>query len=82
MNNNLTIIFSFGGNKLSMQCQRSEKIEDVFQRFCVKAQVNINDVKFYYNSTEFKVWGKTLEQLNLQNFLTIEVVMDKNLRGA
>ena len=79
---NLTIIFSLGGNKLSMQCQKSEKIEDVFKRFCIKAQVDINDVKFYYNSTEFKVWGKTIEQLNMQNFFTIEVVMDKNLRGA
>ncbi len=79
---NLTIIFSLGGNKLSLQCKKNEKIEDVFKRFCTKAQVKIEDVKFYYNSTEFKVWGKTLEQLNLPNFFNFEVVNDKTLRGA
>ncbi len=79
---NLTIMFSFGGNKISLQCQKNEKIEEVFKRFCAKAQLNYNDVKFYYNSTEFKVWGKTLEQLNLANFFTFEVVNDKTLRGA
>ena len=56
--------------------------EEVFKRFCAKAQLNYNDVKFYYNSTEFNVWGKTLEQLNLANFFTFEVVNDKTLRGA
>ena len=79
---NLTIMFSFGGNKISLQCQKNEKIEEVFKRFCAKAQLNYNDVKFYCNSKEFKVWGKTLEQLGLTNFFTFDVVNDKTLRGA
>ncbi len=65
-----------------MQCKKSEKIDDVFNRFCVKAQVNKSDLKFYYNSSEVRFFGKTLEQLGMNNFFTFDVVSDKYVSGA
>ncbi len=79
---NLNIQFNFGNQNLMIQCKKSDKIEDVFKRFYIKAQVKPEDVKFYYNSTEFTYWGKTLEQLNIQNFFTFDVVSDKYVSGA
>ena len=79
---NINLIFDFAGNRLTMQVLKSDKIDDVIQRFCTKAQVNRGDVKFYFDSREFNVSGKTIEQLNLQNFVTFTVVIDKTLKGA
>ena len=79
---NVTLIFIFEGNRLAIHAKKSDKIEDVFLRFCTKAQVNRGDVKFYFNSAEFKIWGKTVEQLDLRNLLEITVVKEIDLRGA
>ncbi len=81
-NDNLTIIFKFLGNNWSLQCKKSDLIDDVFQRFCVKAQVNKSDLKFYYNSAEVRFFGKTLEQLGMNNFFQFDVVSEKYVSGA
>ena len=82
MDDNINIRFNLGAQNLMIQCKKSDKIEDVFNKFCIKAQVKREDVKFYYNSTEFTYWGKTLEQLNIQNFFTFDVVTEKYVSGA
>ena len=82
MSNNITLIFDVGGNKMTMQCQKTDKIDDVFQRFCTKAQVNLDEVQFYYNSTVWTYKDKTLEQLGLQNYFTFTVVSAKTVVGA
>ena len=82
MSNNITLIFEFKGNKMTMQCQKDDKIDDVFQRFCTKAQVKLDEVQFYYNSTIWTYKGKTLEQLGLQSFFTFNVVSEKTVVGA
>ena len=53
MDDNINIRFNLGAQNLMIQCKKSDKIEDVFNKFCIKAQVKREDVKFYYNSTEF-----------------------------
>ena len=82
MDDNINIRFNLGAQNLMIQCKKSDKIEDVFNKFCIKAQVKREDVKFYYNSTEFTYWGKTLAQLNVQNFFTFDVVTEKYVSGA
>ena len=82
MDDNINIRFNLGAQNLMIQCKKSDKIEDVFNKFCIKAQVKREDVKFYYNSTEFTVWGKTLDQLKVQNFFTFDVVTEKYVSGA
>ncbi len=82
MDDNINIRFNLGAQNLMIQCKKSDKIEDVFNKFCIKAQVKREDVKFYYNSTEFTLWGKTLAQLNVQNFFTFDVVTEKYVSGA
>jgi hypothetical protein len=82
MDDNINIRFNLGAQNLMIQCKKSDKIEDVFNKFCIKAQVKREDVKFYYNSTEFTYWGKTLDQLKVQNFFTFDVVTEKYVSGA
>ena len=77
MSDFLNIKFNFGNKNLVIQCKKTDQISDVFQRFYVKAQVNKDDVKIYYNGTEFTYWGKTIEQLGLPNFFTFDAVMEK-----
>ncbi len=78
---NLSVIFDYSGNSLTLQCKGNEVIDDVFKRFCVKAQMNINDVTFYYNSTEVKSSGKTLDALGIKNLFRFSVV-GKSVIGA
>ena len=82
MDDNINIRFNLGAQNLMIQCKKSDKIEDVFNKFCIKAQVKREDVKFYYNGTEFTYWGKTLDQLKVQNFFTFDVVTEKYVSGA
>ena len=82
MDDNINIRFNLGAQNLMIQCKKSDKIEDVFNKFYIKAQVKREDVKFYYNSTEFTYWGKTLDQLKVQNFFTFDVVTEKYVSGA
>ena len=71
---NLAVIFDYGGNSLTLQCKSNEVIDDVLRRFCVKAQLDINDVTFYYNSQVIKLSGKTLEALGVKNLFKFSVV--------
>ena len=82
MDDNINIRFNLGAQNLMIQCKKSDKIEDVFNKFYIKAQVKREDVKFYYNGTEFTYWGKTLDQLKIQNFFTFDVVTEKYVSGA
>ncbi len=82
MADNFTITFNYQGAYMTVQCKQTDKIDDVFAKFFSKAQVNQNDVKFYHNSREFLVWGKTLEQLGFKNFTTFDVVNEKHVSGA
>ena len=79
---NLNIVFNFAGNSITLQCKGNEVVDDVFKRFCAKAGVNSNDVKFYYNSSEVKYSGKTLENLGVKNFFNFSVVSAKHVSGA
>ncbi len=78
---NITLIFSYAGNNLSLQCQSNETLEAVYRRFCTKVDRNIGDFKFYYNSMEVPPCNKTLSNLNLQNFNQFNVV-ENNVVGA
>ena len=79
---NLAVIFNFQGNKMTLQCKSDEVIDDVFKRFCAKANVNASDVKFYYNSLEVKNSGKTLQNLGVHNLFNFDVVRAKIVVGA
>ena len=64
-----------------MQCRESDMTKDVFQRYANKAQKNVNDLQFYYNSMMIPCCDKTLYNLQIKNFSTINVV-DNTVIGA
>ena len=78
---NISVVFNYQGNQLTVQCKTDEVIEDVFKRFCIKAHVDINNVKFYYDSAEINLFGKTLEALGVKNLINFNVV-SKTVIGA
>ena len=79
---NLSVIFNYQGNKMTMQCQGQDVVDSVFDKFCQKAKIDINDVAFYYNSNVVKKSGKTLDALGVKNLFAFDVVREKYVSGA
>ena len=78
----IIILFRYLGNCVSVEAKKSEFIENVFERFAFLIQENISDLKFYYNSSEFRAFGITLEKLGIPNYFTFDVVNDKYISGG
>ena len=79
----ITILFNYTGNTLAIQAKKSELIDDVFDRFIFKIKENKNDLKFYNKyCMEFRAFGKTLEELGIQNFTYFDVVNNNDIYGA
>ena len=82
MSEQLTLVFFYEGKSVTIQCQETDKIDDIFNRYCVKAGLSPEDTKFYYNSREVKRCGKTLFALGIGNRGTFNVVLSKYVVGA
>ena len=78
----IIIIFKYLGNNFTIEAKKSEFIENVFERFAFLIQENISDLKFYYNSSEFRAFGITLVKLGIPNFFTFDVVYGNYITGA
>ena len=78
----LNLIFNFQGKSLTLQCTENETLNQIYKRYCVKADLNINDVKFYNHGKELKGCDKTLSALGLNNFNNIDVTLAKYVIGA
>ena len=79
---NLSIIFNKGGNTMTLQCNSTDSIKNVLNKYCVKAQIDINDYTFYYNGAKIPICDKTLFALNIMNLQSINVVNSKKVVGA
>ena len=79
---NLSLIFNYQGKPLTLQCTQNETLNQVFKRYCIKAELNIDDVKFYMNSKELKGCEKTLAALGLGNRTNLDVILAKYVIGA
>ena len=78
----MAVLFLLEGKVISIQCQESDKIDDVFNKYCFKTGLDPNDTKFYYQSKEVKRCGKTLYALGIANNGKFNVVSSKYLVGA
>ena len=81
MSSQMTLFFYYEGKSLAIQCQEGDKIDDVFNRYCVKSGLGINDVRFYHNSKEVIKNGKSLFALGIVNRGVFNVV-SKYVIGA
>ena len=82
MSDQLTLVFFYEGKSVTIQCQENDKIDDIFNKYCLKAGLSTVDTKFYYNSREVKRCGKTLCALGIGNRGTFNVVLSKYVVGA
>jgi len=71
---NINLIFIFKGNKITLQCQVTEKLKDVFQRFASKIEKDVKDLEFYFNSMRLVPCDKTLFNLQIKSFSEINAV--------
>ena len=78
---NLNIVFMYKGNSISIQTVSSEILTNLYKRFASKVGKNVGDLQFYFNAFEVPPCNKTLENLNLQNFNTFNVV-ERDVIGA
>ena len=78
----IIIVFHYSGKVISIEAKKSEFIENVFERFAFLFQEKTSDLKFYYNSSEFRAFGITLEKLGIPNYFTFDVVNDKCITGG
>ena len=79
---NLNLVFNLQGKSITLQCNPSETLNQVFKRYCTKVDLNINEIKFYKNSKELRGCEKTLSALDIKNYTTIDVTMAKYVIGA
>ena len=73
-----TIIFLYKEKEILIQCTQNEKLESIIQRFCIKAQVERNDINFLLNDKTLE--GQLTEDqisVNEENKKII-IVYDKN----
>jgi hypothetical protein len=70
-------IAQFKGKSLTLQCTENETLNQIYKRYCIKADLNINDVKFYKNGKELKGCEKTLSALGITTFTNIDVTLAK-----
>ena len=75
MSSNLTLLFQYEGNPITMQCKNDEILSDVYRRFCSKVGKDPKICKFYFNSKEVPPCNKKLENLGLKNLFTFNVVL-------
>ena len=78
----MAVLFLLEGKVITIQCQESDKIDDVYNKYCFKSGLDPNDIKFYYQSKEVKRCGKTLFALGILNNGKFNVVSSKYLVGA
>ena len=78
----LNLIFNFQGKSLTLQCTENETLNEIYKRYCIKADLNINDIKFYKNGKELKGCEKTLSALGIHPNSTFDVTLGKYVIGA
>ena len=49
------VIFNFNGEKISIQCDISEKMKDICKRFASKIEFDINSLYFLYNGNQLNL---------------------------
>ena len=79
---NLNLIFNFKGNNLTMQCQDTDKLKDVLQKFANKVEKNVDDLDFYINSIRLVPCDKTLFNLQIKPFSNINAVDKYQVYGG
>ena len=76
------LFFNYQGKSLTLQCKQSDTLNQIFNRYCIKAELNINDIKIYLSGKELKGCEKTLSALGIGSFTTFDVTLAKYVIGA
>ena len=76
------LFFNYQGKSLTLQCKQSDTLNQIFNRYCIKADLNINDIKIYLSGKELKGCEKTLSALGIHPNSTFDVNLGKYVIGA
>ena len=56
--------FNYKGQEIKIQCKRNEYINDIFNRYSIKINKDINNIYFIYNGNIIKNNNIKLEEIN------------------
>ena len=73
------VIFSYQGNKTSIQCDANEKMKDICIRFSNKLNIDINKILFMFNGDTLKVEKKFMELIKPNENQIIILVNEINV---
>ena len=81
--NSLNLIFNSQGSKITIQAKKDARFCEVATKFANKAGVLDKKISFIiFSESVKKECTKTLEELKLKNYNTIEVIFDSEVIGA
>ena len=82
MSGRMNLFFNFQGTVISVQCCDNDSLRSVFNKYCTKAEIKLEDAKFYHNGKEVAPCDKTLFALQLSDRSTFNVVLARYVIGA
>ena len=66
------IIFIYEGINIKVQCNKNQKMKEIFTKFCGKIEKNINSLIFIYGGSILDL-DKTLNEITKENKINILV---------
>ena len=78
----LAVVFKYQEKNMTIQCMNTDTLNQIFNRYCTKANLERNDVKFYSDAKEIRGDDNSLDSHKIKNYHTFNVVMAKYVIGA
>ena len=63
----ITLNFTFEGEKKEIKCKKDEYIKDIFSNYCLKISKNIKDIFFLYKGNTIDIEDKELKLKDINN---------------
>ena len=57
------VVFDYNGNKVTIQCQKNEKMKDIFQRFTNKINIKSNQIFYIYAGNNIVNYELTFKEI-------------------
>ena len=62
-----SVEFIYNGKKIEIQCNEDEKIEEIIKRFCIKLELNIEDMNYLYEGKNMDMNSTFINSANSED---------------
>ena len=79
-----SILFVFNKNKITIQCQKEDSMKNIFLKYAIKVEIDLEKVKFFYKNklldiNSEKSLGETVDSNENEIHITIKVISLKTI---